>query len=100
MIIQIHSINDIKGDNYLVYKHSLTCPISAAANRKVETYSQKNPDVPIYMCVVQGNEDLKMEIAKKYDIKHESPQVIIVKNNQVIGFEQHRGVQLLDNFFE
>ena len=79
MIIPIHSLEDIKEQTCLIYKHSSTCPVSAAAKNIVESFSKDHPEIPIYMMVVQEDPELKIQIQDKFSIKLETPQIIVPK---------------------
>ncbi|SER94984.1 bacillithiol system protein YtxJ [Gracilibacillus ureilyticus] len=92
----IKDINDItefqqieqQKDTFTLLKHSLTCPISAAANQAFENYS-KNSDKQLYRLKVQTSRELSNYVAKKYDIKHESPQVLKIESNKVTWDASH-----------
>ena len=71
----------------VIFKHSATCPFSAAA--QVEVANSKH-DIDIYGIVLQYAPDLKMEIAEKLEVEHQSPQTIIVYKGKAVG-SQWRG---------
>ena len=59
----------------VIFKHSATCPFSAAA--QIEVAHAKH-DLDVYGITLQYTPELKMEIAEKLDVEHQSPQAIIV----------------------
>lgn len=67
---------------FFLLKHSLTCPISAEAKREYEAFSQQ-ANLPLYILHVQDSRSLSNEIADRYGIKHQSPQVLYFQNNEV-----------------
>lgn len=68
----------------VLFKHSLTCPISSAA------YSQMlNFDGEVALVEVQTSRDVSQEIARRTGLRHESPQVIVLRNGQVIWDASH-----------
>lgn len=68
----------------VIFKHSLTCPISAAA------YSQmSNFDGDVALVEVQRARDLSNEIARRLGVAHESPQVIVLRKGQVVWNASH-----------
>ena len=75
----------------VVFKHSSTCPISAAAHQEVEAYLTKH-NITIYKLVVQEQPALKLDIAQHFLIKHESPQVIIIHDGKVKKVLNHRNI--------
>lgn len=73
----------------LVLKHSLTCPISSAAYEEYNKFSVENPGINMYYLAVQEARDLSNYIADKTHVKHESPQVILFKNEAVAWHTSH-----------
>ena len=76
-------------DNFLFLKHSLTCPISQAAYQEYEKYAESNQSVPAYYLAVQDARPLSNEIAEKFEIKHESPQALLIKNGSAVWNASH-----------
>lgn len=66
----------------LVYKHSPMCAISARAIVEVETFAKENPDVPVFVVDVLMQRSLSQELAARYGIEHESPQIILLKHGK------------------
>lgn len=78
-----------KEDKFFLLKHSLTCPISHAAYQEYEKYATENESVPAYYLAVQEARPLSNEIAEKFEIKHESPQAILIKNGEATWNASH-----------
>jgi bacillithiol system protein YtxJ len=78
-----------KEDKFFLLKHSLTCPISHAAYQEYEKYATENENVPAYYLAVQEARPLSNEIAEKFEIKHESPQAILIKNGEATWNASH-----------
>ncbi|OAV44114.1 monothiol bacilliredoxin BrxC family protein [Lewinella sp. 4G2] len=66
----------------VIFKHSATCPFSAAA--QIEVAHAKH-DLDVYGIVLQYTPDLKMEIAEKLDVEHQSPQAITVYKGKAVN---------------
>jgi bacillithiol system protein YtxJ len=78
-----------KEDKFLILKHSLTCPISHAAYQEYQKYAGDNQDVPTYYLAVQEARPLSAEIAEKFEIKHESPQAMLINNGAAVWNASH-----------
>jgi bacillithiol system protein YtxJ len=65
--------------NCLLYKHSTTCGISATAAREVRAMET---DLPIYWINVREQRDLSNWVAETYDVTHESPQLILIRDGK------------------
>lgn len=70
-------------ENLCIFKHSTTCPISAYAKQQVDSYLKKDDHLPVYMVTVQTERPLSNEIAQFFQIKHESPQMLVLKEGTV-----------------
>lgn len=60
----------------VLFKHSNTCSLSARANREMQALTEDG-DPPVYRLIVQESRALSNHIAERFDIRHESPQVIV-----------------------
>lgn len=80
-----HELNK-QGKDFLVFKHSNSCPISAAAKEVVDKVALKKD---IYMVVVQDDRGLSDLIASDLSLKHESPQLIRVSDGKVLKQASH-----------
>ncbi len=78
-----------KHDEFLFIKNSLTCPISQAAFEEYQEFAEKHQDYPSYYLHVQDSRDLSNYIAEKFGIKHESPQALLFKANEVVWNASH-----------
>jgi len=61
----------------LVFKHSNACPVSGNANQEMKQLAQ-NGELPVYKLVVQQSRALSDEIADTLDVRHETPQAILL----------------------
>lgn len=67
----------------ILFKHSNTCSISANAKQQVDRFAmQEASDIEIYMVVVQTSRPVSNEIAERLGVKHESPQILLVKDGR------------------
>lgn len=96
MLKQIPSLNELlmesRGRSVVIFKHSATCPLSIAAYSQVERFSNST-NTDVYLLVVQADRELSNEIAEKLKLKHESPQIIILKNSVVVHHASHYDIK-------
>lgn len=74
---------------HIFFKHSPTCGVSTQAYRSLEV-CMKTYYEPIYLIDVHSQQDLKHHIADTLGIRHESPQVILLKHGLVEAVLNHR----------
>jgi bacillithiol system protein YtxJ len=68
----------------VIFKHSLTCPISSAAYDQMEAF-----DGSVSLVEVQKARELSNEIENRLGVTHASPQVIVLRNGQVVWNASH-----------
>ena len=87
-VIEKSSFEDIadrsKAQPVVIFKHSLTCPISAAAYDQMEEFAGE-----VTLVEVQRARELSREIEIRLGVAHESPQVIVLHNGQVVWNASH-----------
>lgn len=76
-------------ETFLLFKHSLTCPVSAEAYEQYEKYMALNEELKTAYLAVQEARPLSNYVADTFDIKHQSPQVILFKNGKPAWNESH-----------
>jgi bacillithiol system protein YtxJ len=81
------------GRPLLLLKHSLTCGTSAYAHEEVEDFLSA-PGFPGDACVVhvQTGRAISDAIAKRFGIRHESPQLLLISNGQVVWQASHHRI--------
>ena len=72
-----------------VYKHSTTCGISAGAAREVRAMTT---DLPIYWVNVREQRELSNWVAETYQVQHESPQLILIRDGKAQQVWSHYDV--------
>lgn len=81
-------------ENCYLFKHSTACPVSHGAAEEVKKGSF---NLPLYWVNVIQQRDLSNWVAEKYQVKHESPQLILIKENKPVQVWNHREIYL-ENF--
>jgi bacillithiol system protein YtxJ len=68
----------------VVFKHSTTCPISAAAFNELSQF-----DGDVALVEVQSARNLSKEIEQRTGVVHESPQVLVLRKGRVVWEASH-----------
>ena len=97
LLSEIRDVNqlsqDIEGSKdkpVLLFKHSLTCPISSRAYREFERYLEApNPGVSYRLITVQHSRQVSDEAAERLGVRHESPQAILVLDGKAVWQASH-----------
>jgi bacillithiol system protein YtxJ len=81
----------------LIFKHSTTCSISAAAKGKIERqWADSGLDLPIYYLDLLRFRPLSAQIAQQFGIQHESPQLLLIQDGECRYDASHMGIRLSD----
>ena len=77
----------------LIFKHSLSCPISSVAFNEFESYlSHSDPAVSYNLITVQVARPVSNEAAQVLGLRHETPQAILIRNGRVLWDASHFGI--------
>lgn len=77
-----------------IFKHSTVCPISAGAHRRVADYLEEAGDQapPFYLVKVIEARPLSNAIAQRLDVRHQSPQLILVSDGEAVWHTSHGAI--------
>jgi bacillithiol system protein YtxJ len=99
MIIELHELQDLQQflrrypqGPVLLFKHSTQCSRSAAVKEEFDSFLQNNPQLPCGLVLVIESRKVSNEIETQFDIIHESPQAILLKDGTVIWHASHWAV--------
>ncbi|HRG38846.1 MAG TPA: bacillithiol system redox-active protein YtxJ [Bacteroidia bacterium] len=79
--------SDIQG--VLLFKHSTRCSISSMALNRLDRNLKQSGSLPVYLLDLLDYRSVSQQIALRYEIEHESPQILIIKNGKCIYHASH-----------
>ncbi len=89
-----HLISASSEKPQVLYKHSSRCATSYFTLKNIETLtSLEKEQVDFFMVDVIGQRPLSMYIADKLDVRHESPQLFVFKDGEIIWHGSHNQIQ-------
>ena len=81
----------------LIFKHSTTCSISAAAKGKIERqWADSGLNLPIYYLDLLRFRPISAQIAEQFGVQHQSPQLLLIKGGECAYDASHMGIRLSD----
>ncbi len=93
---RIESEKDVEelfqADRAILYKHSPTCGICAAALVEIEKFMAGHPGVSVHLVDVLTQRELSRRIATRTGIRHESPQVILLRRGSPTWNASHYAI--------
>lgn len=75
-----------------IFKHSTRCYISKSVKQNFESTLNGSESAGFYCLDLLSYRNISDAVAKRFDIRHESPQLIVVKNGNVIYNESHDAI--------
>lgn len=77
----------------ILFKHSTTCPTSSRAWREVQNFIKESSDeVLVGMIKVFESRPVSSQATEELGLKHQSPQVLFVRERQVLWHASHQEV--------
>ncbi len=75
-----------------LFKHSTRCPVSSMAKRLVER--DWNLDIDAYYLDLIAHRDVSNAIAERLEVAHQSPQMIVVKDEKAVYNASHESIKV------
>lgn len=74
----------------VIFKHSTSCSISSMAKYRIDDHWDFDADdVDLYYLDLLRYRAISNEVAEKFSVHHESPQLILIKDGEVIYDASH-----------
>lgn len=74
----------------LIFKHSATCGTSAVASEEIDDLAAAVPlPADIYVLRIQSARALSNEIERRFRVRHESPQILLIRDGKVVWSATH-----------
>ncbi|TAG11813.1 MAG: bacillithiol system redox-active protein YtxJ, partial [Sphingobacteriia bacterium] len=86
---QINTLSQQKAQ--IIFKHSTRCSISSMALNRLEREDPPN-SADFYLLDLIQYRTLSNEVAERFSVHHESPQVLVIKKGDCVYDESHQGI--------
>lgn len=94
---QLNEIIQISHDKpVVIFKHSMRCSISRMALKQFEKDFNLEETVHPYFLDLLNYRDISNEIAVKFNVQHQSPQMILIKNGSAVYDSSHENISVED----
>lgn len=81
----------------VIFKHSTRCGISRMVlNRFNDTYALPADKLNLYLLDLLSNRAVSNEIAARYGIVHQSPQMIVIQDGKAVFSTTHQAIEATD----
>ena len=89
-------INDSDSKTQVIFKHSTRCEISSSVLRKFEQQFDNKSTVSLHFLDLLNYRSISNEIVKRFDVVHQSPQLLVLKNGVVVTHDSHYTILDID----
>ncbi|MFD2823852.1 bacillithiol system redox-active protein YtxJ [Lacinutrix iliipiscaria] len=92
-----HIIEKSKTKPQAIFKHSTRCGISRMVmNQFIDSYNLTENDLDLYYLDLLSFRDVSNEVGVQFMVMHESPQLIVIKNESVVNHASHGAINNVD----
>jgi bacillithiol system protein YtxJ len=95
---QFDEIDEISQTKPVVlFKHSTRCSISRMALKQFDAeFNYPEEKIDWYLLDLLNHRDLSNEIASRYNVMHQSPQIVVIRNGKAVFNESHDSISAED----
>ena len=101
MVIELRQDRDLeqlveisKSNPVLIFKHSTQCSISSQAYDEFRQFAESASELTCGLILVIENRAISDAIAKRFNVRHESPQVIVIKDGRATWHASHWSITI------
>ena len=85
-------VNESAGKPVLIFKHSTRCSISRMVLKQFENEFDLQDKITPYFLDLLNHRDVSNEIATKFDVYHQSPQLIVIQDGKSVYDASHDSI--------
>lgn len=86
-------IEKSKDKAQVIFKHSTRCSISSVALNRLQR-ANKPGGIDFYFLDLINYRSISNKIAEVFKVRHESPQVLVIKDGKCIFYESHLSIDM------
>jgi len=98
-LTELDQLDQIKKQSFdspqVIFKHSTRCSISSMALNRLERETAPSTADFYYLDLIKYR-SISNAIAEQFDVYHESPQILVIKNGECIYDESHQGISMFE----
>ncbi|SHJ65494.1 bacillithiol system redox-active protein YtxJ [Flavobacterium haoranii] len=86
-------VENSKNKTIVIFKHSTRCSISRFALKQFENEYSLEDKVDLYFLDLLNYREVSNEITNRFQVVHQSPQLLIIKNGVAVYDASHSDIQ-------
>lgn len=96
LLTDLQQLNGIEEESKLqpvvIFKHSTRCSISRMALKQFENHYDLHQEVKPYFLDLIEHREVSNEIANRFKVIHQSPQILLIKDGRSVYDVSHDGI--------
>lgn len=80
----------------IIFKHSTRCSVSVMIKNRLEKENFDEIDADFYYLDLLNHRAISNNIAERFNVYHESPQILVIKNAACVYDESHLAITFDD----
>lgn len=94
---ELNEIVDLSTEKpVLLFKHSTRCSVSRMVLKQFESDFDLQDKITPYFLDLLNHRDISNEIANRFHVEHQSPQMIVIKDGKAIYNASHENIDVAD----
>lgn len=85
-------VNESHQRPVFIFKHSTRCGISSMVLSRFESELEPTDDYGMYYLDLLAFRSLSDKVAERFQVWHQSPQLIVLKNGEVVHHSSHNSI--------
>jgi len=90
-------LDESKDQPVVIFKHSTRCGVSRMVLKQFEkNYDLDSGEAKLYFLDLLEYRDMSNALAEKFKVMHQSPQMIVINNKEVVHQASHHDINVAD----
>lgn len=96
-LAEIKKIKEDSKDKHIgIFKHSTRCVISTTTLKRFQGNFPEGLDITMYYIDLLNNREVSAEVGYEFQVIHQSPQLLIIKDGRAISHASHYDIAEMD----
>ncbi|TVZ54944.1 bacillithiol system protein YtxJ [Lutibacter sp. Hel_I_33_5] len=100
-LTSLAQLEDVKktsnSETIAIFKHSTRCGISRMVIKQFEkNITEELKDFKVYYLDLLNYRELSNEVGYTFQVQHQSPQLLVIKNQEAIAYTSHYDITQID----
>ena len=95
-LLEMNQLNEIINNSVtktqIIFKHSTRCGVSRGVIKQFEKQYENTKNIDFYFLDLITFRAISNAIAQNFNLEHQSPQLIVLKNKKVIAHASHYAI--------